>query len=98
MLSHANTKNMLVAILRQPGKEIVKGLCEQPEAHSPIEFQKVQEQHKGYANTLEKIGFFTKIAPPDALFPDGCFTEDTYLILPEVVIRLNPGAPSRANE
>ncbi|GEM_PF-4172436 len=31
-------------------------------------------------------------------FPDGCFTEDTHLILDEVAIRLNPGTPSRSNE
>jgi dimethylargininase len=93
----SQSKLILKAIMRTPGKEIVNGLSEQP-LPSPIEYEKVSTQHAFYVKTLQKIGFFTEVLPSDERFPDGCFVEDTYLILPEVVIRLNPGAPTRANE
>lgn len=84
------------AILRKPGPSIVNGLS-QHSTEKP-DFKNAIAQHSTYAQTLNKLGLFTLVNPAIEEFPDGCFTEDTHLILPEVSIRLNPGAPSRANE
>lgn len=85
------------AILRKPGAEIIDGLSQHATCDKP-NYQNALQQHQVYAQTLEKMGVKPIICAAESAFPDGCFTEDTHLILPEIVIRLNPGAPSRAAE
>lgn len=85
------------AILRKPGKEIINGLSQHASTNKP-DFNTALEQHTRYAGTLKTLGLFPLVNEAVEAFPDGCFTEDTHLILPEVCIRLNPGAPSRAAE
>ncbi len=62
------------------------------------DFQKALLQQNQYAEALEKSGVRTVICPAHERFPDGCFPEDTHLIVKEAVIRLNPGATSRRDE
>ena len=85
------------AVLRQPGEEIINGLSQNPQHEKP-NFKLALAQHVHYAETLRKIGLLPLIHLANKEFPDGCFTEDTHLILNEVVIRLNPGTPSRSKE
>jgi dimethylargininase len=91
------SSTILRAILREPGKNIVDALS-QEKPQEPINFQKALEQHDKYAKALQTLGVVPIIKKAHPLFPDGCFTEDTHLILPEVAIVLNPGAVSRAKE
>jgi dimethylargininase len=62
------------------------------------DFQKALDQHTHYARVLENSGVRPIICPASEQYPDGCFPEDTHLIIKEAVIRLNPGAASRKDE
>lgn len=85
------------AILRAPSESIVNGLSQHQSDEKP-NYKKALFQHKKYSETLEKLGLKTCICDAKEEFSDGCFVEDTHLVLPEVTMRLNPGAPSRAQE
>lgn len=84
------------AILRAPGGEIKEALSQEKGERPNYEI--AIEQHNNYANSLKQLGVMPIVLPADPKFPDGCFTEDTFLILPEIVIGLNPGAPTRQQE
>ncbi|MBV8802549.1 MAG: hypothetical protein JO131_06235 [Gammaproteobacteria bacterium] len=91
------SSTILRAILRAPGPNIIDAIS-QEKPHEPINFKKALEQHNNYAKALQTLGVTPIIKKAHSQFPDGCFTEDTHLILPEVVIVLNPGAVSRSQE
>lgn len=84
------------ALVRRPGKEIINALSITPTTRPDYEL--ALQQHDNYIQALSKAGVNAIICDADERFPDGCFTEDTHLILPEVIIRLNPGAISRRGE
>ena len=86
------------AIIRKPGKNFVNALSQNPNHEKP-DYAKALEEFHHYANTLEQMGLEVCICDPDESFTDGNFVEDTHLILDKtMIIELNPGAPSRANE
>lgn len=85
------------AILRTPSSSIINGLSQHKQQEKP-QYSVALEQHTKYKETIEKIGLFPIVCEAKEEFPDSCFVEDTHLILPEVAIRLNPGAPSRSQE
>src|SRR4051794_30921892 len=84
------------ACIRRPGPEMVRGLF--MEFHGTPDFETALLQHRGYEKALTTAGLQITVYPADPRFPDGCFVEDTHLILPEAVVRLYPGAPSRRQE
>jgi dimethylargininase len=84
------------ACMRKPGPEMVRGLS--LHFNGVPNFQKALGQHIEYARILETCGVLPILCPAIDQFPDGCFPEDTHLILKEAVIRLNPGASSRKGE
>lgn len=84
------------ACVRRPGSELTQGLAlEDRGAPDP---GRAREQHAAYVAALETAGLRVHVLEADPAFPDGCFVEDTHLVLPELVVRLSPGAPSRAGE
>lgn len=91
------SSTILRAILRAPGENIIDALT-QEKPREPINFKTALEQHNNYAKALQTLGVTPIIKKAHPQFPDGCFTEDTHLVLPEVIIVLNPGAVSRAKE
>jgi len=84
------------AIVRQPAKSIVKGL-RAVDIGSP-DYDQMICDHNDYVEALVSAG--VKLISLTALdkFPDGQFVEDTALCLPEAVILMRPGAPSRLGE
>ena len=84
------------AIVRQPAKTIVKGL-RAVDIGSP-DYDQMICDHNDYVEALVSAG--VKVISLTALdkFPDGQFVEDTALCLPEAVILMRPGAPSRLEE
>ena len=84
------------AIVRQPAKSIVKGL-RAVDIGSP-DYDQMICDHNDYVEALVSAG--VKVISLTALdkFPDGQFVEDTALCLPEAVILMRPGAPSRLGE
>ena len=84
------------AIVRQPAKSIVKGL--RAVDIGPPDYDQMICDHNDYVEALVSAG--VKVISLTALdkFPDGQFVEDTALCLPEAVILMRPGAPSRLGE
>jgi dimethylargininase len=85
------------ALLRKPGKNFIHALAQDPH-HAKPDYAKALDEFTHYAQTLEVMGLNLTICEADDRFPDGNFVEDTHLILRNVVLELNPGAPSRAGE
>ena len=84
------------AIVRQPAKSIIKGL-RAVDIGSP-DYDQMICDHYDYVEALMSAG--VEVINLTALneFPDGQFVEDTALCLPEAVILMRPGAPSRLGE
>lgn len=84
------------AIVREPGKSVVKGLKSDPTAVPT--YEGVLAEHRAYVDALAEAGVSIDILPPLEAFPDSVFVEDTALTFPEGAILLRPGAPSRLAE
>jgi len=84
------------AIVRQPGRSVISGLRE-TDRGAP-DYEQFLAEHGEYVRALERAGL--KVTVLDALeaFPDSVFIEDAALCMPEGVIMLRPGAPSRTGE
>ncbi len=65
---------------------------------SPIDFARADQQHRRIGQWLESHGVTLITLPPDPKLPDSTFTEDIAIVLDEMAIITNPGAPSRRNE
>jgi dimethylargininase len=89
------------AFLRRPAKSIVNGISQDASRQKPDPMQFMQ-QYGHYVDALKSMGLAIHICDADEKFPDGNFVEDTHLILDadgeRVMIELNPGAQSRADE
>jgi len=84
------------AIVRKPGKSMVKGLTT---AHlGPPDYDLALEQHAAYVHLLQSCGLDVLVLEADERFPDSTFVEDTALLTPNGAIITNPGAPSRRGE
>jgi len=84
------------AIVRKPGPSVVDGL--RATDRGAPDFEQFQQQHEEYVGTLERAGMKVTVLPALERFPDSVFIEDAALCLPEGVIMLRPGAPSRTAE
>ena len=84
------------AVVRKPAKSIIKGL-RAVDIGSP-DYDQMICDHDHYVEALMSSG--VEVINLTALdkFPDGQFVEDTALCLPEAVILMRPGAPSRLGE
>jgi dimethylargininase len=84
------------AIVREPGKSVVKGLKSDPKAIPT--YEGVMAEHRAYVDALADAGLSVDILKPLEGFPDSVFVEDTALTFSEGAILLRPGAPSRLAE
>ncbi len=84
------------AIVRKPGKSLIKGLTG-ANLGSP-DYHKALDQHEIYVEVLEACGLTVKVLDPDESFPDSTFVEDAAVLTPLCAIITNPGAESRRGE
>ena len=84
------------AIVRPPGRSFVNGLST-ANLGTP-DYERALKQQAAYVQALETCGLTVYSLPPDELFPDSTFVEDTALLTPVCAIILRPGAPSRRDE
>lgn len=84
------------AVVRSPGRSLSRGLTTQP--LGPPDFGRALEQHAAYRDALHSCGLDVIVLDADEHHPDGCFVEDTAVVLDEVAILTRPGDPSRRGE
>jgi dimethylargininase len=88
---------MLVAITREVSSSINQ--CELTELQrQPIDVERARHQHRNYNTLLAKLGCQVFSLPEEPQMPDSVFVEDAALVLDEIAIITNPGAPSRRLE
>ncbi|HEU5004127.1 MAG TPA: arginine deiminase family protein [Actinomycetota bacterium] len=68
------------AIVRPPGDALVRAVSSHPERHL-IDPSRARAQHAAYRATLESLGVELIDVPADDQHPDGCFTQDTAIVL-----------------
>ncbi|HEX3674214.1 MAG TPA: arginine deiminase family protein [Rhizomicrobium sp.] len=84
------------AIVRTPGRSVVDGLRDDPDAVPS--FEKISQEHTAYVAALRAAGLDVDVLPALEAFPDSVYVEDPALVMPEGAILLSPGAPSRLAE
>jgi len=84
------------AIVRKPGKSMLKGLTT-AELGRP-DYEKALVQHAAYIKVLKECGLEVKVLEEDEKYPDSTFVEDTALLTRKCAIITNPGAQSRRGE
>jgi dimethylargininase len=84
------------AIVRLPGRSVVNGLRDVDRGEP--DFTTYLAEHAHYRAALQEAGVEVHVLPALEAFPDSVFVEDTALCLPQGVIILRPGAPSRRGE
>ena len=85
------------AILRTPGRSIVKGLSNSKTLGLP-NYEQAIIQHQSYIDALTKCGLDVLVLEPCEEYPDSTFVEDVALITPNCAIFTRPGVPSRRGE
>ena len=63
-----------------------------------IDIEKAVAQHDGYKRCLTDFGLRLITLPAEPDLPDSVFVEDTALVLDELAVIMNMGAPSRRSE
>lgn len=84
------------AIVRKPGRSMVKGLSEA--GLGLPDYQEAVLQHASYVSALRDCGLRVRVLEADEDYPDSTFVEDTALLTSRCAIITNPGAPSRRGE
>jgi dimethylargininase len=88
------------ALVRAPGRSVVKGLCATP--GPPPVYEALVAEHQAYIAALRATGVEVTVLEPLEQFPDSIFVEDPALVFSEAAggtaILLRPGAPSRVAE
>lgn len=64
----------------------------------PIDVELAAQQHAAYERALATLGARCVRLPEEPDLPDAVFVEDTALVLDEIAVITNPGAPSRRPE
>jgi dimethylargininase len=67
-------------------------------ARQPIDVAKARAQHRAYQNCLTELGVRIVSLPAEPDLPDAVFVEDPAVVVDEVAIISNMGAPSRRPE
>jgi dimethylargininase len=85
------------AITRPPGVRLAE--CELTYLdRQPIDIERARAQHRAYESALRHFGVDVQSLPVDDDYPDGCFVEDTAILLGETAVLTRPGAASRRGE
>ncbi len=87
----------LTAITREISPDI--NYCELSfQTRQPIDVAKAAAQHKAYEACLAELGAKVVSLPAETGLPDAVFVEDPAVVLDEIAIVTNMGAPSRRPE
>lgn len=87
----------LVAIVRDVASSIER--CELTHiSREPIDLGRARLQHEDYIEGLGRNGVEVVRLEADEAYPDGCFVEDTAVVLDELAVLTMPGAPTRRGE
>jgi dimethylargininase len=65
---------------------------------SPVDARLAERQHAGYVEVLEGHGWTIREVPPALNLPDSAFVEDTVVVVDNLAVLTNPGAPERQAE
>jgi dimethylargininase len=84
------------AIVRRPGRSVIAGL-RSADRGAP-DFERFHVEHREYVEALQRAGVRVTVLSALEAFPDSVFIEDAALCLPEGIVILRPGAPSRTGE
>jgi dimethylargininase len=84
------------AIVRDPARSVVRGL--RSVDHGSPDWERFRIEHRAYVRALEQAGLTVISLGALEEFPDSVFIEDDALCLPEGIVLLQPGAPSRTAE
>lgn len=66
--------------------------------HVPIDMALATRQHAAYCDTLRSHGLEVIELDVNRDYPDSVFVEDTAVVVDELAVMANPGAPSRRGE
>lgn len=84
------------AIVRTPGRSVVKGLSQGD--GPPPDYAALLGEHRRYVAVLRELGLEVDELPPAEDYPDAIFVEDPAIVFTQGAIILNAAAPSRAGE
>ena len=84
------------AIVREPGPNFAQGIT--VAGLGAPDFNKALFQHRKYCEALESFGISLIRLSADLKYPDGCFVEDTAVIVGDHAVITRPGHPSRLGE
>ena len=84
------------ALVREPGENLARGLS--TAGLGPPDPRLALAQHRAYCDALRNAGLEVLVLPADPRHPDGCFVEDTAVVLDGVAVITRPGDPSRRGE
>jgi len=85
------------ALVRPPGDAFVRAVSSHPERHR-IDPARARAQHAAYCATLASLGVELVTLPADERHPDGCFTQDTAVVLGGGALLGRFALPSRRGE
>ncbi|MCK9239484.1 arginine deiminase-related protein [Desulfocurvus sp.] len=85
------------ALVRVPCENFASGLTTSGRLGAP-DYNLMLRQHDAYVDALRSLGLTVITLPPENDFPDAHFVEDTAVVVPEVAVITNPGAPARRGE
>ena len=84
------------AVTRKPAHSVVRGL--RAIDRGTPDFEIFETEHRLYLEALRQAGLKVTTLETCEDFPDSVFIEDAALCLPEGVVMLRPGTPSRTGE
>lgn len=84
------------AIVREPCRRVVDGI--RATDRGAPDFDLFKAEHREYVRSLERNGLEVTVLNALEDHPDSTFIEDAALCLPEGVVLMRPGAPSRTSE
>ena len=84
------------AIVRTPGKSLIKGIS--TAGLGIPNYELALEQHANYIIALAACGLEVTVLEADEAYPDSTFVEDVALLTSECAIITNPGAETRRGE
>ncbi|MDN0073762.1 arginine deiminase-related protein [Crenobacter sp. SG2303] len=84
------------AITRLPADTVASGLTT-ANAGAP-DAELTRAQFRDYVDILLSLGLTVTTLPAQPDYPDAHFVEDTAVLMPELAVITNPGAPSRRGE
>jgi dimethylargininase len=86
-----------IAVTREPSASYTKCNLEFNERRD-IDVELARRQHRDYVNALRDCGMQVVVLPAVEAFPDGCFVEDTAVILDDAALITHMGAETRNGE